>query len=193
MTPDTNPLRNSKQKSKPAAFALQGGLFVFALVGLFLMFLFFGRAKTAQANPGPHGNYAPLSDSCAGCHRSHSGPGAPLLYSDATGNAFCFTCHNGTGAAPTPVVSTHGNSDFGGTEAAFSLQCSQCHDPHGSPANLFSVKQFAEIQPGGSPLVTGPVAFTAITGTNSFDDGASPIASRICVTCHANASNPGYP
>lgn len=42
-------------------------------------------------------------------------------------------------------------------------------------------------------ITTGPVTFTAVTGVNSFDDGVSATASRICVTCHVNTNNPGYP
>ncbi len=145
----------------------------------------------ARAGSGPHGNYTATTDACASCHRLHTAPGERLLFTSATGDAFCFACHDGTGAPVPPIVSRHSNVDFGGVEAAFQVSCQQCHDPHGS-SNLFSVRVDIILQL--SPTVTtGPVTFTATTGTNSYDDGASPSYSRICVTCHANSSNSGYP
>jgi predicted CXXCH cytochrome family protein len=116
-----------------------------------------------------------------------------LLNSTSTGNAFCLTCHNGTGAPADPVVSTHSNADETGVEQTFVLECSQCHEPHGS-GNLSSVRDYARVDIVAQPEVTsGPIVFTATTGTNSFDDGTSPVASRICVVCHTNPDNPGYP
>ena len=58
----------------------------------------------------PHGNYGDMSDVCAACHRIHTGSGASILYSSAQDNAFCYTCHDGTGAPATPIVSSHSNS-----------------------------------------------------------------------------------
>ncbi|HFD38252.1 MAG TPA: hypothetical protein ENJ31_00155, partial [Anaerolineae bacterium] len=152
-----------------------------------------------QAQPSPHGNYTAQTDACAACHRAHTGLNAPLIGSAATGNAFCLTCHNGSGAPAVPAVSTHANIDFldyagvpAGVEGPFRLSCLQCHDPHGHPTNLYSVKDSILVLET-PPVTTGPVILTAITGPNSFDDGVSPPTSRICVTCHINSNNPGYP
>ncbi len=148
----------------------------------------------------PHGNYTALTDSCAACHRAHTGLGAPLIGPAATGNDFCLTCHNGLGAPAVPVVSTHANVDFldyagapAGIEGPFRLSCLQCHDPHGHPVNLDNIKSDVVVLEGPPTVTTGPVVFTATTGPNSYDDGSSPPVSRICMTCHINSSNPGYP
>jgi predicted CXXCH cytochrome family protein len=151
-------------------------------------------AGLALADNGPHGGYTATTDACAGCHRAHTALDASLLYSAAPGDAFCYTCHDGTGAPALPVVSTHSNADFAGrAEASFTLFCVQCHDPHGSASNLYSIRKDILVQVGASPVVSGPVVFTATTGINSYDDGASAPASRICVTCHNNSDNSGYP
>ncbi len=149
--------------------------------------------RTVQANDGPHGDYTPTTDECATCHRSHTADGPNLLNSPVQNNDFCYTCHNGTGASATPIISTHGNGDFaGGAEAEFSLLCIQCHNPHGSD-NLSIVKEEVLVQAGTIPITSGPVIFFAQTGTNSFDDGVSDPASRICTTCHSSSANSGYP
>ena len=116
--------------------------------------------------------------------------------------SFCQSCHDGDGAngntAPfsdgqtPPLVSTHSNIDFSsGVEENFQVACVRCHESHGSD-NLSTVKNYAVVSPT-SGITSGPVVFTAITGMNSYDDGTSAPASRICVTCHDNSSNPGYP
>ena len=159
-----------------------------------LFFALRGLIVRAQAQTSPHGNYTAQTDACAACHRSHTGPGAPLLYSALSGDDFCYTCHDGSGAPATPVVSTHANGDFlHAAEGTFRLRCVQCHDPHGSPTNLYDIKEQVIVLDGSPPVTGGPVVFTATSGPNSYDDGSSPSAGRICVTCHANAGNPGYP
>lgn len=171
-------------------FLMNGRLPLSLLILLLLALL---PVRTALANDGPHGDYAPTTDECATCHRTHTADGPNLLNSPAQNNEFCYTCHNGTGASAMPIISTHGNSDFAvGAEAEFSLLCVQCHNPHGS-GNLSIVKADVVIQTGLPTVTTGPVIFTARTGANSFDDGVSDPASRICTTCHSNSANSGYP
>ncbi len=141
----------------------------------------------------PHGEFLTHPARCATCHRVHTGKGDKLLYNGPNDNAFCYTCHDGTGASAVPVVSTHGNADFaGGAEATFSLACVQCHDPHGT-SNLYAIRQQVKVTLGPPPQTAGPVTFTAVTGPNSFDDGASLYSERICTACHNDAANPGYP
>jgi predicted CXXCH cytochrome family protein len=143
---------------------------------------------------GPHGGYSALTDQCAACHRTHTSQSSPLIISASTGNAFCMTCHDGTGASVPPYVSTHSNTDFSSpAEANFELQCTQCHDPHGS-TNLADIRP--NIRVTTSPLVTtGPVVFTALTGADSFDEdsGDGDDTDDLCVACHIHLSNPGFP
>ncbi len=141
----------------------------------------------------PHGDYLTHTNRCATCHRVHTGKSERLLYSSPGGNDFCYSCHDGTGAPLNTLVSSHGNQSFSAAfEASFSLQCTQCHNPHGS-ANLKDIKKDIVIIPGSPPTTDGPVTFTATTGANSYDDGASPYNNRLCTVCHANTNNPGYP
>jgi predicted CXXCH cytochrome family protein len=154
----------------------------------------FSDTLGAPMGAGPHGGYGALTDQCAACHRAHTSQSPPLIASASTGNAFCMTCHDGTGASVPPYVSTHSNTDFSSpAEANFELQCTQCHDPHGS-TNLADIRP--DIRVTTSPLVTtGPVVFTALTGADSFDEdsGDGDDTDDLCVTCHINASNPGFP
>lgn len=154
-----------------------------------------GQSWVARANGGPHGDYIALSDECALCHRAHTSPGARLLLNaSASVNDFCLTCHDGSGASLPPIVSTHSNVGFaGGIEAAFELECIQCHNPHGNDNNLYCIRDDVLVQTAPAPVTTGPVVFTALTGANSYDDGVSAESSRICTTCHSNVANSGYP
>ncbi|MFN2286120.1 MAG: hypothetical protein ACK2UQ_17025, partial [Anaerolineae bacterium] len=84
------------------------------------------------------------------------------------------------------AVGTHSNQDFSGAEAAFSVGCIQCHNSHGS-SNMALIDSTVVITPG---TTAGPVTFTADTGTNSRDDGSGD---GICVICHSDSNNTGYP
>ena len=167
-----------------------GSVLIFLGLILFLLSRFY---SDVLANAGPHGNYTVATDICATCHRTHTASSNLLISAVETGNAYCFTCHNGTGASVPPFASTHGNEDFSSqVEQNFQLVCTQCHDPHGHPTNLLIVRSDIRVQL--SPLITtGPAIFTATTGPGSYDDGTSTVASRICLTCHVNTSNSGYP
>ena len=50
-----------------------------------------------SANGGPHGDYTATTDSCAGCHRTHTATGPKLLVSNSTYN-LCMSCHGSSGA-----------------------------------------------------------------------------------------------
>jgi predicted CXXCH cytochrome family protein len=67
-------------------------LFALLVVGLLLIL----SATVVSANGGPHGDYTPTTDACAGCHRAHTAQGANLLINSGT-NGLCLTCH-GAGA-----------------------------------------------------------------------------------------------
>lgn len=57
-----------------------------------------------SANNGPHGNYSPTTDKCAGCHRTHTATQGNLLKGNTIAD-LCFSCHGSGGpGANTNVV-----------------------------------------------------------------------------------------
>ena len=195
----------------PRVWRRRGKRGLWAMFLLACGFLLMGPALTGWATTllqGPHrGPYPPTTDACASCHRSHTARRADLLITGGGGGGgwnpalmpmtgdeqFCFTCHNGTGAAQTAVVSAHGNmaplADDGGHAAhdrpVFRIGCTACHDPHGSP-NAQDIRTDV-VLPHFSRAQRerlGPVIFRGATGKYSFDDGESPPSSRLCVVCH---------
>ena len=51
-----------------------------------------GSTVLVSASRGPHGGYTATTDSCAGCHRTHTATGPRLLVSDST-YGLCISCH----------------------------------------------------------------------------------------------------
>ena len=145
--------------------------------------------RIAAQSENPHGGFSAITDKCSLCHRNHSAQSSPyLLGSTLSGNAYCLGCHSGGNV----TISTHSNKDWSGpkVEAPFEISCTQCHDPHGS-TNLSLIRTDLRVTSDGS-VTTGPVLFTATSGVNSYDDGVSATASRLCITCHVNPANPGF-
>ena len=123
----------------------------------------------------------------------------------STTTGACRACHaNGLGTQ----VSTHGNVNaaFTGTSthdttvAAFGYLCDACHDVHGmtyngTDANIFMIRPAVGVgasyttTPGGAGATTAAVRFVRMTGTDSFDDGATQ-TNNMCVVCHVNAGRP---
>lgn len=55
-----------------------------------------GYFQVAQADNGPHGGFnTPTTDSCAGCHRAHTGTEQKLLMTSTA--TLCESCHGPTG------------------------------------------------------------------------------------------------
>ena len=154
----------------------------------------FYHVGMVYADEGPHGVFAATTDQCAGCHRTHTSPGADLVNTELGANAFCNTCHNGTGASAPESKVTHTNVHSNlRAEKPFTIQCVQCHDPHGS-ANRELIRRAIYVQPGPEPeITTGPIVFLSESGLDSYDDGVSPPVSRLCVSCHIDLDNYGYP
>lgn len=159
-----------------------------ALLSLLLLL-----TQRTLANGGPHGEYLSVTDACSICHRSHRNQNPELVYSPEGGNAFCYSCHDGTGASIPPIVSTHSNAAFAERqEASFELLCVQCHEPHGHESNLRSVREWVRVSISPE-VITGPVIFTSRTGSDSFDEMDGSDVDDLCVTCHINSANGGYP
>ncbi len=119
-------------------------------------------ARPATRVPGasdPHVAYTPTTDSCAGCHRSHTGKGSStqnvsVLRATWPEENVCFTCHtttgNGTNVQPAFTTNTntatrffkhdvaatngvHRVNETGGSVyggANRHVECEDCHQPH---------------------------------------------------------------
>ena len=128
-----------------------------ALLGLTLVVVaavWFGVAAVASANGGPHGNYTPTTDACAGCHRAHTAQGPFLLKATST-YALCTSCHGAAGSGANTNVddgkylstrddtlangnvgaaNTPDNSDLlgGGFQTYKGITVTSSHDPTGA-------------------------------------------------------------
>jgi predicted CXXCH cytochrome family protein len=150
-----------------------------------------GLVSNAQGLDDPiHGPYTMTVDSCAACHRAHTGKG-PVLFK-TTGSpqsTLCFTCHDGTGSqynvknayqtAPVndPATRTYYTHDATvATNHAISTEefkgvlnrhteCSDCHNPHSSTATL-STQAITGWTPSGRMLgVPGVAVVNHAAGT----------------------------
>ncbi len=145
---------------------------------------------------GGSGSVAALAETDAAVATAISEAGFAPAISEAgaapsTPNAGVVPTAAGSGSGR--IVSTHGNIDFPGrVEDPFELTCVQCHEPHGKTGNLYLVREALLLSPTGE-IEVGPVVFQSAAGVKSNDDGISIPTSRICVTCHTNRNNPGYP
>jgi predicted CXXCH cytochrome family protein len=167
-------------------FYIMKKILLTAVVALVLVFAMLGAVS---ADGGPHGNYTPTTDACAGCHRAHTAAAPRLLVTDLA--SLCLSCHGNaasgadtnveggvylerdgftepsaegivdrglrgggfvdtrmsTDLATTGVFSATSMHTFDGTAgtvwgngdlgtgpglAAFNLECTDCHDPHGN-------------------------------------------------------------
>ena len=72
-------------------------------LGLTWVLMLLWTAPAFADNPPHDGNYTATTDSCAGCHRTHTGSGAGLLKTTSAYN-LCMACHGVTsGGANTDV------------------------------------------------------------------------------------------
>jgi predicted CXXCH cytochrome family protein len=152
---------------------------------------------SAAAGPSPHGDLSMTTDSCAACHRTHTGQTAYLTATALPQSQTCFVCHNGLGAssdiaaryatatANVPGTASYyqhpatapnsGHTNALNTEFAGVLdrhtECSDCHNPH-------------------NPTQTPTLA--ASTGAGWRVSGAVANASGVRVTNGPAGSAPAY-
>jgi|GEM_PF-5340068 len=72
------------------------------IVGAFLIVsgLLFLVVTAVVATGGPHeGTFTLTTDSCAGCHRTHTGTSGKILNASNQFN-LCVSCHDGSAASP---------------------------------------------------------------------------------------------
>jgi len=162
----------------------------------------------ASADPqSPHIDGGVTTDSCAACHRTHSGQNDTLLASIPQ-SAVCFTCHDGSGSmynvaaeytdpgvpandaatssfyshmSPDPSTHTSAREDEFAGVLNRHAECSDCHSPH----TLTTVN--------AAPTASGWLASGAQSGTAGVAATAplawkDPLAYEyeLCLKCHSS-------
>jgi predicted CXXCH cytochrome family protein len=162
----------------------------------------------------PHADYSATTDSCAGCHRTHSAAGL-VLRATWPEEDLCFACH-AAGGPGTDVQATYASyentdtrffkhdvaassgvhrvgqtegSDFG--DSSRHVECEDCHEPHE-----------ARRGPSSAPML--PWEMNGTAGVEPFWIGSGapssftwlPQAEReyqVCFKCHSSFTTPpGY-
>ncbi|SDM70891.1 cytochrome c3 family protein [Bacillus sp. OK048] len=169
-----------------------------------------------------HGNFQNNTNSCANCHSTHNGDNAKLVKFEKTESDLCLTCHDGTlgfynvkgqGAGAGTFNTTHESSSMHnvGTvsigsapgaldnKSADTMQCSSCHNPHGSTNDRLLKTTVAGVTYSATPIklaLTEDPDFAAIN-SNATNSGLKITKSigpkenadkvnyaNFCSTCH---------
>ena len=154
----------------------------------------------------PHSAYTATTDSCAACHRSHTGQNESLLASADPQSSLCLSCHDGTGANynvasqysdgavpaddeatssfyghPATTASTHMSGqvdEFAGVYDRHA-QCADCHNPHAANTNTPQ-------QTGSGWTASGALA--GVSGVDASLTWQDPISYEyeLCLKCHSS-------
>lgn len=171
-------------------------------------------ARAPTKVPGindPHVAYNPVTDSCGGCHRSHTAPGI-VVRANWPEESVCFVCHtatgNGTNVQPAFTNYTNtttrffkhnvaGNNGvhrvtessgaaFGG--ASRHVECEDCHQAHEATRDATTGTTKAPmIQPAMNAMSGVDPTWTSTGAPFSFS--AMPQAQReyqVCLKCHSS-------
>ncbi|KNZ69353.1 putative multiheme cytochrome c [Thermincola ferriacetica] len=123
------------------------------------LYLGFDKEWTFGTLINPHANFTTNTTLCGYCHSAHSATGVNIIRAPKIID-LCLLCHDGTGSSydvkagiyfngdvPTPLLSggydlamgstsTHftdlANSVFGGSADPMTVDCNNCHEPHGT-------------------------------------------------------------
>ncbi|MBI4499304.1 MAG: hypothetical protein HY689_15560, partial [Chloroflexi bacterium] len=175
-------------------------------------------APTPTPGPPAHNDHQPYSAdtyACAACHRVHSATAPKALEKRWPEEEVCFTCHDGTGAAPNikaqfqktftmPVTDpaktgihslveprTKDPSLFSGANRH--VECTDCHNPHYASQGT---------HPRGSSYAYGPLQGMwgiSATYTDPWTPPAFAPVSRVtyeyelCFKCHSSWAYGGTP
>jgi len=171
-----------------------------------------GHNRPTASGAYPVSGNVAANSNCADCHVTTSAQhwdgtsgntamlrtdvGFPATYA-GNENAFCGNCHGSAPAHPTKAASVatrNINSHQG-------KLCIACHNLHGTSNIQMIIASQTEQNSNDitAGAYTGTVAFTALTGDNSYDedDGAAGSAGELnaddlCATCHTSAAGTSH-
>ena len=180
-----------------------------------LLVLMLAFASVVSADNGPHGNFgaknsSSQTDSCAGCHRAHTGTAENLLRWGPTQYDFCKTCHGPVGqGAVTNVVDGELQGVGGGTVSNLygnSTQDWSWGAANGDPLNgggfesmmlfnygsgSYTVKTWSSVT--SKHLVDGtPGAPQTVTAWGGGFTGPGIAGTLECSSCHDPHGSPNY-
>jgi len=174
---------------------------VVAGVGLALLALTGGGARSASADAGPHvADSSATPDKCAGCHRIHTAQNDMLLKDAGTIQQFCYTCHGTTG--PGSDLAVQEGALYGGPSGP----------PYGGKTAVGALRgggfESARIRTDDATEdVIGTLAAPATTqswhtvdgttagtlwGNGAIGSGAGPSYTMDCASCHDPHGNGQY-
>ncbi len=135
---------------------------------------------------------------CANCHMVHTAPGQSLT-NETVREVLCQTCHSIVGSATPTEVHTN---KVGSGYPAFSITCTDCHEPHdyqtnaNSKLNLKLVRQQIQTPNSGAMTVLfesrGTDAVPPGPSLYSFadaDEDNDTFYTGVCEVCHTQALN----
>ena len=124
--------------------------------------------KPALANGGPHGGFSASTDSCAGCHRTHSAITNQLLTAIEPG--LCLACHDGSGANTNVVDGTYLGAGLRGG-GFFNALMDVALDTSAAPSAITS-----------SHTMNGSLG--TMWGSGAINSGAGSSYFMVCSECH---------
>jgi predicted CXXCH cytochrome family protein len=158
---------------------IAGALLVLAVIGM-------AGAGTVSADNGPHvAGHGVVADSCAACHRAHTGQAEELLTQAQT--SLCYSCHgNGATGADTDVEDGQWTGGAGGALRAggFSNSRIKAEDP--------VANQIAASTPEAVSSQHGDDSPSVMWGNGTFGSGIGGTLTLQCGSCHDPHGNGKY-
>ncbi len=169
---------------------------------------------SGPAFTSPHGPYTAVSDTCALCHRGHTGKNRNTLSDAPAQSNLCFSCHDGTGstkniqrqytdasvpanspgtssfyshAATTPSSHTAAKNDEFPNVLNRHSECGDCHNPHSADPALSSGSGSGWTASGALKNVSGVGVTNSGAGTTPTFAWKNPITYEyeLCLKCHS--------